>query len=74
MGQLALKMAAGTPDPSHALLMAQGIFGRLVGREALTLAFGEVFQLMALMFVAALLLVPLCKVPPALTEPGAKEK
>jgi len=43
-----------------------------VGREALTLAFGDVFRLMAMMFVVALLLVPLCKVPPA--APGAAEE
>ena len=72
MGQLALKIAADTPDASHAFLMAQGILGRLVGREALTLAFGDVFRLMAMMFVVALLLVPLCKVPPA--APGAAEE
>lgn len=71
MGQLALKIAADTPDSSHAFLMAQGILGRLVGREALTLAFGDVFRLMAMMFVVALLLVPLCKVPPA--APGTAE-
>ncbi|MGC5703977.1 DHA2 family efflux MFS transporter permease subunit [Pseudomonas sp. NFXW11] len=69
MGQLALKIAADTPDPGQALLMAQGVFGRLLGREALTLAFADVFRLMALMFVVALLLVPLCK--GALAGPAA---
>ncbi|AZC21975.1 MULTISPECIES: DHA2 family efflux MFS transporter permease subunit [Pseudomonas] len=67
MGQLASKIGAQVTDSSQALLMAQGLFGRLVGREALTLAFGDVFRLMAMMFVVALLLVPLCRGPASST-------
>jgi DHA2 family multidrug resistance protein len=48
-------------DPAQALLTAQGELGRLVGRYALTLAFDDVFRLMAWIFLAALVMVPLCR-------------
>ena len=51
-------------DPGQALLTAQGELARLVGRQALTLAFNDVFRLMAWMFLVALVMVPLCKPPP----------
>ncbi|MBT2246284.1 DHA2 family efflux MFS transporter permease subunit [Sphingobium sp. BHU LFT2] len=54
---------AATPDPAHAMLMARGLFGRLAGQEALTLAFNDVFRVMAWLFVAALILVPFCRLP-----------
>ena len=60
---LAHGLAQVTPDPANALLMAQGMMSRIVGREALTLAFDDVFRLMAYLFVAALVLVPFCKPP-----------
>lgn len=59
----ATRLAAATPDPAQALLMAQASFGRVVGREALTIAFDEVFKTMAWMFVLALVMVPFCRVP-----------
>jgi len=61
--QLAGQMDAITPDPDHALLMAQGMISRLVGREALTIAFDDIFRIMAWMFLIALVMVPFCKVP-----------
>jgi DHA2 family multidrug resistance protein len=64
VAQLAGRIGQLTADSSHALLMAQGELGRLVSRTALTLAFDDVFRLMAWMFVAALLLVPFCRTPP----------
>jgi DHA2 family multidrug resistance protein len=63
IADLAQRFAAVTPDPAHALLLAQASIGRVVWREALTIAFDDVFRLMAWMFVAALVLVPFCKVP-----------
>jgi DHA2 family multidrug resistance protein len=60
---LAQRFAAVTPDPDRALLMAQASIGRMVGREALTIAFDDVFRLMAWIFLAALVMVPFCKVP-----------
>jgi len=42
-------------------MMAQALAGRIVQREALTLAFNDVFRLMALLFLAALVLVPFCR-------------
>lgn len=51
-------------DPALAQQMAEGTLGRLVGREALTLAFDDVFRLMSYIFLAALIMVPFCKPPP----------
>jgi DHA2 family multidrug resistance protein len=61
IGAIAQKMGAVTADPAQALLLARGVFARVVGREALTIAFDDVFRLMAWMFVAALLMVPFCR-------------
>ena len=61
--QLAGQMGAVTPDPDRALLMAQGMISRIVGREALTIAFDDIFRIMAWMFLIALVMVPFCKVP-----------
>jgi DHA2 family multidrug resistance protein len=58
---LASRLAGPSVDPAQALHLAQGEFGRLVGRYALTTAFDDVFRLMAWLFVAALVLVPFCK-------------
>jgi DHA2 family multidrug resistance protein len=51
-------------DPSQALLAAQGVMARLVGREALTSAFDETFRLMAWLFIAALVMAPFCRPAP----------
>jgi MFS transporter, DHA2 family, multidrug resistance protein len=59
--ELAHQLHAVTPDPDRALLMAQGLIGHIVGREALTIAFNDVFRLMAWMFFAALVMVPFCR-------------
>lgn len=50
-----------TPDTAHALLMAKGLFGAKVAAQAFTLAFNDVFQVMAWMFLAALVMVPFCR-------------
>ena len=63
VAQLAGRIGQFTADSAHALLMAQGEIGRLVSRTATTLAFDDVFRLMAWMFVAALLLVPFSRQP-----------
>jgi DHA2 family multidrug resistance protein len=60
-------MQAVTPDPAHALLMTEAIMGRVVGREALTLAFNDVFRLMAWLFIIALVMVPFCRPPKQVT-------
>ncbi|GAC1413013.1 MAG: DHA2 family efflux MFS transporter permease subunit [Novosphingobium sp.] len=57
------RMTAFTPDPDHGRLMAQAMMGKVIGREALTIAFDEVFRIMAWMFVVALVMVPFCRVP-----------
>jgi DHA2 family multidrug resistance protein len=58
---LAARFGAVTSDPAHAMLMARGEFAAVVSRQALTLGFADVFRLMALMFLAALILVPFCR-------------
>lgn len=61
-----------TADPAEALRMAQSEFVHAASRISLTSAFDEVFQIMAWVFVAALVLVPLCKAPP-LPGPGIQK-
>ena len=58
---LAGQIARITPDAARAALLTQAEFARLVGREALTLAFDDVFRIMAWMFAAALLMAPFCR-------------
>jgi DHA2 family multidrug resistance protein len=66
---LAAHVAHVTSDSAHALLIAQGEVAHVVARAALTLAFNDVFRLMAWMFIAALVMVPLCRPTPALGAP-----
>jgi DHA2 family multidrug resistance protein len=61
VAELAQRLAAATPDPAHALLSARGLIGGIVGQQALTLAFNDVFRLMAWVFAGALLMVPFCR-------------
>lgn len=60
---LAAYAGSYTPDRAEALLMAQGVAGHIVQRQAMTLAFNDVFRLMAYLFLAALVLVPFCRRP-----------
>ncbi|WP_426688020.1 DHA2 family efflux MFS transporter permease subunit [Rhodanobacter ginsengiterrae] len=71
VAQLAGRIGQLTADSAHALLMAQGELGRLVSRAALTLAFDDVFRLMAWMFLVSLLLVPFCRTPPQAGQDAA---
>ena len=64
VASVAARIAQTGGDPGQALLLAQGEFARVVGRVALTSAFGEVFRLMAWLFLAALVMVPFCKPAP----------
>lgn len=58
---LGRSLAASTADPAHALALARARLGQLVGRQALALSFEDVFRQMAWLFLAALVLVPLCR-------------
>ena len=58
---LAHQLGAVTPDPARALLLARELVSGVVARQSLTLAFDDVFRLMAWMFVGALLMVPFCR-------------
>jgi DHA2 family multidrug resistance protein len=62
---LAARLGQNAGDPNQALLTAQGLLARVVGRDALTTAFDEVFRTMAWLFIAALVLVPFCKPAPS---------
>jgi len=64
MADLASRMGAVTPDPAHAMQMAQAMMGHVVAQQSLVIAFDDIFRLMSWMFVAALVMVPFCK-PPA---------
>jgi DHA2 family multidrug resistance protein len=51
--------------------MAKAEFAHIVVRQSLTLAFDDVFRLMAWLFLAALVMVPFCR--PAATNSAAAE-
>jgi DHA2 family multidrug resistance protein len=62
---LADRIGQYTPDPDQAMLMANGLIHNLVAREALTIAFDDVFRLMAWIFGIALVMVPFARLPAA---------
>lgn len=64
LGALAARIAERTPDTAQAALLMQGELAKVVGREALTLAFNDVFRVMSVLFVLALAMAPFCKPPP----------
>jgi len=64
IAQLAARMSQSGGDSAQALLTAQGLMARMVGRYAITSAFDEVFRTMAWLFVAALVMVPFCRPAP----------
>jgi DHA2 family multidrug resistance protein len=61
LAAIAQNLGRAVGDPLQALALAQGEFARIVGRNALTLAFDQVFRLMAWMFLIALVMVPFCR-------------
>jgi len=61
---LAGRIGQSAGDPSQAVEVARGELARLVGRQALTLSFDEVFRTMAWIFLAALVMVPFCRPAP----------
>lgn len=65
--------SAWTPDASRALGIGQGVMGRIVGREAATLAFADTYRLMAYLFLAALIIVPFAKPAPNVAGPPPAE-
>jgi DHA2 family multidrug resistance protein len=72
IASLAARIGEYVTDPQLALLMAQAQFGQLVSRDAMTLAFGEVFRIMSWIFIAALIMVPFCR--PVLNAPPVTMK
>jgi DHA2 family multidrug resistance protein len=61
---LAGRIGQSAGDPGQAMELARGELARLVGRQALTLSFDEVFRTMAWIFLAALVMVPFCRPAP----------
>lgn len=68
VASIARRLGQIAPDPREATQTAQAVFAQVVGREALTLAFDDVFRMLAWMFIAALVMVPFCR-PPANAAP-----
>ena len=69
LAQMALQW---TPDPARAGQIAESLMGSVLVREALTLAFSDTYVLMALLFAAALVIVPFAK-PAPVDGPPASE-
>lgn len=65
---VASRAASMTSDAAHALLVAQAELVRWAYRESLTLAFNDVFRVMAWIICIALVLVPFCR--PIRREPS----
>ena len=65
LAAMAARLQSVTPDPAHALALARGAFGAVVGRQALTSSFEEVFRIMAWLFLIALVMVPFCRPAPS---------
>lgn len=61
LGDAVQRLSQVTADASRARAMLEGVIARAVGQQSLTMAFADVYMLMAIMFVAALILVPFCK-------------
>lgn len=63
------RVSLATPDPRHAQLILSGELTNYVTQQSLTMAFEDVFLLIAGLFVVALAIVPFCKTPPLSDAP-----
>ena len=71
IARLAGQLDAATGDLVGAGRLASAEFGRMVARDALTLAFNDVFRLMAWIFIAAIVMAPFCRpLPPTPALPA----
>lgn len=61
--QASVKFASSSADPSLTHEHSLALLARIVRREAVTMAFADVFWLMAMLFFAALIFVPLLSRP-----------
>lgn len=69
LAALTARIAERTPDAAQAALILQGELAKVASREALTLAFNDVFRVMAGLFILALVMAPFCKPPPLAARP-----
>jgi DHA2 family multidrug resistance protein len=56
--------SASAADPQQAMQMARGTLARVVARQATAQSFDDVFALMAVLFLGALVMVPFCRPVP----------
>lgn len=61
LAEASARMAGITSDPVHAQAMLQSELAQVAAQQALTLAFADVFYLIAALFAVALVIVPFCK-------------
>ena len=61
LAEASARMATVTADPVHAQTLLQGELAQIATQQALTLAFSDVFYLIAAVFAVALVIVPFCK-------------
>ncbi|HWA90506.1 MAG TPA: DHA2 family efflux MFS transporter permease subunit [Rhizomicrobium sp.] len=61
LAQAAARIASRTADAAHARLMMDGALYQVLGGQALTLAFREMFLILGAVFVVALVLVPFAR-------------
>jgi len=61
LAPVAARLSAYTSDAAHAKLVLQGELAQLVTQQALTLAFRDVFYLMAGLFALGMILIPFAK-------------
>jgi MFS transporter, DHA2 family, multidrug resistance protein len=61
LAQASARLSQFGSDAAHARLVLEGELTQYVTQQSLTLAFDDVFLLMAAIFLAALLIVPFCK-------------
>jgi len=69
LGALVARVASHTADAVHARLIVSGEIGQYITKQSLTMAFQDVFWLLAALFVAGLIIIPFAKALPV--EAGA---
>ncbi len=61
LGHTAARISTFVSDAAHAQMMLKGELAQVIGQQALTLAFRDVFFLMTVVLLAALVIVPFCR-------------
>ncbi len=61
LGHAAARISNFVSDAAHAQMVLKGELAQFVGQQALTLAFRDVFFLMTVVLLSALVIVPFCR-------------